>query len=63
VYKTQVTACKPCNHNKGHKLIKPLREPYKPDYYALVGQWRDRLITVRDPRWYQYLGIERPEGA
>jgi 5-methylcytosine-specific restriction endonuclease McrA len=59
-FENTVTACKPCNHAKGSKIIKPLRMPYKPDYYSLVNKWKDRDITVRCDSWYQYLGIEKP---
>ena len=58
-----VTSCKPCNHKKGSKLMKPLREPYKPDYYSLVAKWKDRKITVPQKSWYQYLGIKNPPQA
>ncbi len=40
--------------------MKPLREPYKPDYYSLVAKWKDRKIHVPQPSWYQYLGIKNP---
>ena len=56
-----VTSCKPCNHKKGSKLMKPIREPYKPDYYSLVGKWRNRPITVPCESWYKYLGINHQD--
>lgn len=58
-WENTVTACKPCNHHKGHKIKRPLREAYKPDYYSLMSKWKNRPITVPDARWYQYLGIKQ----
>ena len=56
-----VTSCKPCNHRKGHKLLKPLNQPYKPDYYSLVKRWKNKgNIHVPCDSWYQYLGIAKP---
>jgi 5-methylcytosine-specific restriction endonuclease McrA len=57
-WENSVTACKSCNHSKGSKLWKPLRMPYKPDYYQLVNKWKNRPIRVEHNSWYQYLGIE-----
>jgi 5-methylcytosine-specific restriction endonuclease McrA len=62
-WENAVTACKPCNHKKGTKLWKPLRMPYKPDYYNLVAKWRNRPITIEHPSWYEYLGIEQRKEA
>lgn len=59
-FENTVTACKPCNHAKGSKLIKPHRMPYKPDYYSLVNKWKNRDIHVRCESWYKYLGREIP---
>lgn len=59
-WENSVTACKPCNHKKGAKLIKPLRQPYKPDHFQLIKKWRERTVTVRHDSWYQYLGLEKP---
>jgi 5-methylcytosine-specific restriction endonuclease McrA len=58
-WENTVTACKPCNHHKGSKLKRPLRDAYKPDYYSLMSKWKNRPITVPDERWYQYLGIKK----
>ena len=54
-----VTSCKSCNHAKGSRLIKPLTKPYKPDYYSLVGKWRQMPFSVKQESWYQYLGREK----
>ena len=56
-----VTACKPCNHRKGSKTnILPRIKPYKPDYYALAGKWKDLPFTVKQESWNQYLGTVKP---
>lgn len=57
VWENTVAACKPCNHKKGSKIIKPINAPYKPDYYNLVGKWKQKPIKVKDQIWLQYLGI------
>jgi 5-methylcytosine-specific restriction endonuclease McrA len=57
------TSCKPCNHRKGSKLRKPIRMPYKPDYYSLVSKWKNRKIHVPHKSWYKYLGITPPDLA
>lgn len=61
-FENTVTSCKPCNHRKGSKLIKPLNEPYKPDYYTLVKRWKNRgIIQVPCESWYRYLGVTPPD--
>lgn len=57
-WENSVTACKPCNFKKGSKLWKPLRQPFKPDYYSLIAQWKNQNIHVAHPSWLKYLGIE-----
>lgn len=59
-FENTVASCKPCNHKKGSKIVKPLRKPFKPDYYSLVNQWKNRPVQVPDRSWYQYLGITAP---
>lgn len=56
-----VTSCFPCNSKKGHKHAKPLRAPYKPDYYGLLGKWKSMPVKIKCDSWYQYLGIKKPE--
>lgn len=62
-FENAVTACKPCNHKKGSNLVKPLRKPYKPDYYSLMSKWKNRPITVPDKVWFKYLGINHPDAT
>jgi 5-methylcytosine-specific restriction endonuclease McrA len=63
VWENCVTSCKSCNHNKGSRLIKPKTKPYRPDYYSLVGKWKQMPFTVKRESWYQYLGREKLEAA
>lgn len=55
-FENTVTACGPCNANKGnnHK-IKPKFKPHKPDYWELVNRRKKMEFHVRDPRWYDYI--------
>lgn len=62
-FENTVTACKPCNHKKGSKIIKPIRQPYKPEYYNLVGKWKNRPVHVAHVGWYKYLGLTPPGTA
>jgi 5-methylcytosine-specific restriction endonuclease McrA len=59
-WENSVTACKSCNHKKGIKNWKPMREPFKPDHFHLINKWKQRPVRVRHNSWYQYLGIEPP---
>lgn len=54
------TSCKSCNHDKGSKTnIRPRVMPYKPDYYSLVGKWKDTDFQVKQASWNQYLGLNK----
>jgi 5-methylcytosine-specific restriction endonuclease McrA len=56
VFENSVTACSPCNANKGDKLEpKPMRKPHKPDYYELVNNRKKMNIQVRHASWLEYL--------
>ena len=57
-WENSVTACKPCNYRKGSKLQKPIRAPFKPDYYSLINQWKNKPIRHIHPGWLKYLGME-----
>lgn len=55
-WENTVSACKPCNSRKGDKIMKPLREPHRPDYWKLSNNKRSLIITELDhPSWSQYL--------
>lgn len=53
-----VTACKPCNGNKGHKTKGwvPLNSPRKPTYGELVASMKSLPLFIRDLEWNVYLG-------
>ena len=51
-----VTACGPCNANKGNnKKIRPKYKPHKPDFYELVNKRKRMPFQVRHPEWLEYL--------
>jgi len=51
-----VTACGPCNANKGaSNKMKPKIKPYKPDYYELVNKRRGMPFNVRHESWLDYI--------
>ena len=53
-----VTACKSCNWDKGSKLTKPVREPFRPEYFNLVSKWKKKPTQIQyHPDWLPYLGI------
>lgn len=58
-----VTACKSCNHKKGDSLYVPLSKPYRPDYWALAAAWRNRTVQIPDPKWNQYLNLDKVKVA
>jgi 5-methylcytosine-specific restriction endonuclease McrA len=55
-----VSCCQECNSNKGSKYWRPLREPYRPDYWNLVSRFKQINVPVKHSSWYQYLGIAQP---
>jgi 5-methylcytosine-specific restriction endonuclease McrA len=59
IWENSVTACKPCNYKKGSKLWKPKRMPFKPDYYSLIAQWKNRPFQIFHDSWYKYLGMDQ----
>ena len=51
-----VAACGPCNSRKGNKTnIKPLREPYHPDYFELANNRKKMGFEIRHPSWEIFL--------
>lgn len=51
-----VAACGPCNTAKGNKMhMKPIKQPYRPDYWELVNKRKQLEINVRHPSWKSYL--------
>jgi 5-methylcytosine-specific restriction endonuclease McrA len=51
-----VAACGPCNSRKGDNLYpKPVRQPYKPDYYELVSKRKQLQFEIKHPSWNSFL--------
>lgn len=51
-----VTACGPCNANKGNnRKIVPKYKPHKPDYWELVAKRRKIPFSVRHESWRDFL--------
>jgi 5-methylcytosine-specific restriction endonuclease McrA len=51
-----VTACGPCNANKGNnKKIVPSKKPYKPNYFQLVEKRKKMNWELPHPAWANYL--------
>lgn len=54
-----VTACADCNTRKGHKIMHPMRLPYRPEYWHIVGTILERgRFDIRHPSWERYLNLE-----
>ena len=57
-FENTVTACGPCNANKGNNSkIKPKMKPYKPDYYELVNKRKAMPFNLRHDTWADYLNL------
>ena len=51
-----VTACGPCNHDKGNNpKIVPKVAPYQPDYFELANKRKQIDFEMRHPSWEQFL--------
>jgi 5-methylcytosine-specific restriction endonuclease McrA len=50
-----VTSCLDCNSIKGNRLQKPIREPFKPDYWHLSARRKQFGFDVRHPSWEPFL--------
>lgn len=51
------TACKTCNYKKAASTkMKPKIMPYKPDFWQLINQRRDRGFHLAHESWADYLG-------
>lgn len=50
------TACRPCNYRKAnHTKMKPVRAPYKPDFWELAEKRRTLGFHYAHPSWADYL--------
>ena len=51
-----VTACGPCNVDKGNKLHpKPIRVPFKPTYYDLIKNKEYLNLKLKHDSWNNYI--------
>jgi len=51
-----VAACGPCNSRKGNRThMRPLREPYQPDYYELVAKRKQLGLEIRHSSWSRFI--------
>lgn len=55
-WENSVTACSPCNANKGnnHKIV-PKYKPHKPDYWELVNKRKKLEFNIRHESWREFL--------
>ena len=54
-----VTACKECNTKKGNGFTKPIREPFQPEYFQLVGQRKTQPFAIKHKSWVTYLPLSK----
>lgn len=55
-FENTVTACGPCNANKGNnKKIVPKVKPFKPTYFQLVEKRKKQAWDLPHPAWANYL--------
>lgn len=50
-----VMACTPCNLKKGHKYIRPIKEPRRPSYYELMHKRKKFPVYIANLNWKPYL--------
>lgn len=50
-----VAACKQCNWDKSNFLMKPLRQPFRPDYWYLANKRKSLDFTIKHPSWNMFL--------
>lgn len=56
-WENSATACKPCNNKKkDHHAMKPMRTPYRPDYFELAKKMV-KYHSLTDESWNQYLAF------
>lgn len=55
-FENTVTACGPCNANKGNnKKIVPKHKPQRPDFYELVNKRKRMPFQVKHQDWLVYI--------
>lgn len=50
-----VTSCRSCNSSKGSKLVKPIKEPFKPSFSYLLNGHKIDKNTFPDQDWGNYI--------
>lgn len=50
-----VTSCIPCNSRKANRIAKPIREPFKPDYWTLSNRKKKMTHPLRHPSWTPFI--------
>jgi 5-methylcytosine-specific restriction endonuclease McrA len=50
-----VTSCIPCNSRKQNFYRKPIREPFKPDYWTLTNRRKRMHYDLKHPSWADYI--------
>jgi len=51
-----VAACNDCNLAKGNKMVmKPLRQPFKPDPHYMAFTMKDKVVKIKHPSWEEFL--------
>lgn len=50
-----VAACVPCNQEKKDNYQKPIREPFKPDYWQLSARRKNHNYEIKHPSWVPFL--------
>jgi len=50
-----VTSCIPCNSRKGNMFKRPLREPFRPDYWTLTARRKQFHYDMKHPSWKDYI--------
>jgi 5-methylcytosine-specific restriction endonuclease McrA len=50
-----VAACYDCNTRKGARIMRPIREPFKPDYWTLSARRKRFHVEIKHPSWRPFL--------
>lgn len=58
VWHNVVTACRPCNNNKGNNSTPlPRVKPHQPDYWLLASNRKKRDLQISHPSWLNYINV------
>ena len=50
-----VAACRPCNTNKGSKIMEPLNIPYMPTYWNLIKRSSEIPVIIHHYSWERFI--------